>query len=233
MIVSSDIEYQRIKLIKKGEKRIDKKNKSLAIWISEKYDVNVLDIQEHFMNHNKKIIITIYLETYQEIMKFKSDNDCRYNFDTIRQNEIAEKYIQNGNFLKVPANGILGKVIKRNPKVNDIFVSFSAFEPIAKEEVIRLIPENRLEQIYLGMKLPEVWTISRCFDSVTLFVYKDKQKDKVKKSDEFKLIEEKCFELLKEYDEFNYWKREDFGIGIDSKQNFDNNYQSNWYYYYK
>ena len=38
--------------------------------------------------------------------------------------------------------------------------------------------------------------ISRCFGSATLFVYKDEQKDKIKNW-EFKLIEDKYFELLK------------------------------------
>jgi len=61
----------------------------------------------------------------------------------------------------------------------------------------------------------------------------DEQKEKIKNSAEFRLIEDKYFELLREYDEFSYWKRENFGIGIDSKQNFDDNYESNWYYYYK
>ena len=38
---------------------------------------------------------------------------------------------------------------------------------------------------------------------------------------------------LKEYDEFNVVKSEEFILRFDSKENFDNNYESNWYYYYK
>jgi hypothetical protein len=233
LLASSDIEYKKTKLIKQGKNRIEEKFVTLAKWISEKYNVNVLDIQEEFMKHNNKVRIAVHLETHQEEMEFKDGQDWWSNFDTKKQNEIAEKYIEIGNLLKMPTDGVLGKVLKRKPIVNDIFVSFSAFEPIAREEVIGLIPENRIEAIHKEMKLPEIWTISRCFESVTLFVYEDYQKDNFNNSVEFKLIEDKYFELLKEYDEFNYWRREIFSIGIDSKHNFDKNFESNWSYYYK
>jgi ribosome-associated translation inhibitor RaiA len=233
LVASSDIEYKKTKLIKQGRKRIEEKFENLAKWISENYNVDVIDIQEEFMKHNSKVRIAVHLETHEDAMEFREGDDWWTNFDSVKQNEIAEKYIEIGNLFKVPANGFLGKVVKRNPKVTDIFVSFSAFEPIAREEVNGLIPENRIEKLHKEMKLPEIWTISRCFGSATLFVYEDEQKDRIKNSDGFKLIEDKYFELLKEYDEFNYWKRENFRIGIDSKQNFDDNYDSNWYYYYK
>ena len=41
------------------------------------------------------------------------------------------------------------------------------------------------------------------------------------------------FELLKEYDEFEYFKQDSFLIYLDSKENFDNNYEGDWHYYYK
>jgi hypothetical protein len=43
----------------------------------------------------------------------------------------------------------------------------------------------------------------------------------------------KYFEMLKPYDEFGYLSEDTFVVHFDSKQNFDENYQSNWYYYYK
>lgn len=233
MISSSDIEYKKTKLIKQGLNRIDKKFERLAEWISEKYKVNVLDIQEEFMKHNSKVRVAIHLETHRDAMVFGEGEHWVCNFDSVKQNEIAKKYIEIGNLLKVPKKGVLENILKRNPNVNEIFVSFSAFEPIAREEVNGLIPENRIEELHKKLNIPEIWTISRCFESATLFVYKDDQKEKIKNSAEFKIIEDNYFKLLKEFDEFDYWKRKNFGIGIDSKQNFDDNFMSNWYYYYK
>lgn len=41
------------------------------------------------------------------------------------------------------------------------------------------------------------------------------------------------FELLKPYDEFDYFDEETFATYLGSKENFDTNYDSNWYFYYK
>lgn len=41
------------------------------------------------------------------------------------------------------------------------------------------------------------------------------------------------FAILKPHDEFDYLVQESFTVAFDSKQNFDNNYQGNWFYYYK
>ena len=197
MVASSDIEYIKTKLIRQGKKQIDEKFVQLANWISGKYNVHVLDIQEEFMKHNRKIRIAVHLETHVEEIVFREGDDWWSNFDSVKQNEIAEKYIEIGNLMKVPTDGILGRLLKRNPIVNDIFVSYSAFEPIAREEVNGLICEKRIKKLYQELQLPDIWTISRCFGSVTLFVYRDEQKDKIKNSAEFKLIEDKYFELLK------------------------------------
>lgn len=35
----------------------------------------------------------------------------------------------------------------------------------------------------------------------------------------------------KAYNEFRYFKREEFNINLDSKENFDHNYEGNWFYY--
>ncbi|WP_299261419.1 hypothetical protein [uncultured Aquimarina sp.] len=223
MIFSFDIEYKKTKLIKQGKSRIDEKFENLAKWISEKYNVNVLDIQEKFNEDDNGIRIAVNVETLKEEQKFKMSEHWLSGVPDIRQKEIAEKYTQIRNSLKV---------IKRIPKIDDIFVVCFAFEPLAKEEVNLLIPEKRIENIYKELELPEIWKISRCFENATLFVYKDKQKNKIKNSTKFKLIEDKYFDLLKEYDEFNYWKRENIEIKIDSKQNFDDNYESNWIHYY-
>jgi hypothetical protein len=41
------------------------------------------------------------------------------------------------------------------------------------------------------------------------------------------------FVLAKKHDEFDYLAREKFFIAVDSKEDFDSNYSSNWYYYFR
>lgn len=223
MIFSSDIEYKKTKFIKQGKTSISENIEYFAKWISEHYDVNVLDIQEKFNENESELRIEIYLETLKDEFKLKMSEHFFADIDLKIQKEIVEKYIQ----IRNSSNGL-----KKLPKMNDFFIACFAFEPLAKEESNLLIPEKRIEKIYKELEITEIWKISRCFENVTLFVYKDVQKEIIKNSNKFKLIEDTYFDLLKEYDEFDYWKRESFKIRIDSKQNFDDNYESNWIQYY-
>ncbi|WP_027391970.1 hypothetical protein [Aquimarina latercula] len=224
MFFPSDTKYKETKLIKQGKSRIDEEFKLLSKWISENYNVTVLNIQEDLNEDNNILKIDIHVETIKEELKLTMSEEYYFNdITTNKQKEIAEKYIQiinSSNSLNI------------SPKINDISIFCFAFEPLAKQEASLLIPEKRIENIYEELELPEIWRISRCFENVTLFVYKDEQKNKIKNSVKFKLIEGKYFDLLKEYDEFNYWKRENVKITIDSKQNFDDNYESSWIQYY-
>jgi len=78
-----------------------------------------------------------------------------------------------------------------------------------------------------------LWEISRAFSGVTFFLYTDEQVNCYEHSIMKELWTNNYFSILKPYDQFGYFKRGDFNIYLDSKENFDTNYASNWYYYYK
>jgi len=232
LVTSSDKEYKLAKRIKQKKTEIDSGFVPFAKWISEKYEVNVLNITHEITNHDNRIRIGIAVETENDEVKFKESDERWANYSEKIQNEIAEKYLDTCKTLKVlNEKNILGITKKQKPELKNIFVSASAFEPLAKEEANSLIPELKIKELLDELKNKNVWTLSRCFSSATLFVFKDEQKAEIVKSDFFKELENRYFELLKEYDEFNYWKRNEFKIGIDSKQNFDENYESSWFYY--
>ncbi|MFD0990753.1 hypothetical protein ACFQ1R_11645 [Mariniflexile jejuense] len=234
MVASSDKEYKLAKRIKQKKSGIDSNFLELANWISEKYEVNVINITHEIMNHDNRIRIGIAVETENDEIKFKESDEQWANYNEKIQNAIAEKYLEICKTLEIPnEKSILGLTKKLKPKLKDIFVSASAFEPLAKEEANGLIPEPKIKELLANLNNNKVWTLSRCFASTTLFVFDDRQKEKISKSDFFKELEKRYFELLKEYDEFDYWKRDEFKIGIDSKQNFDENYESSWFYYYR
>lgn len=86
MIEPSEIEYKRTKLIKQGKCQIEKRFKSLTTWISEKYEVTVLDIQEEYLKHNKKVRISIHVESEDNSMVFRNGNDWWSDFDSNKQN---------------------------------------------------------------------------------------------------------------------------------------------------
>ena len=110
---------------------------------------------------------------------------------------------------------------------------YGDFESIARIEANESVPEQKVKELKTKLDNNDIWEISRAFSGTTIFLHTDEQVKKYENSVEHKRWTDKYFELLSQYDEFGYFKREFFSIYLDSKENFDNNYESNWYYYYK
>ena len=176
MVESSDKEYQSAKLIKQSRKNIAHEFKNIADWISKKYNVTFINICHELMANMDKIRLGIAVEFGDEYLKFKEEENWWSNYDKKIQDEIAEKYIELNKTLNLKSTKKIFGLIERKEKLkpSDIFVSTSAFEPIAKEEVNTNIPEQRIEKLKLSFDLSQIRTIYRCFGSATLFVFNKK-----------------------------------------------------------
>ncbi|QNM84621.1 hypothetical protein H9W90_10475 [Polaribacter pectinis] len=233
MIFTSDKDYKSTKKIKQGISTIKKEFEPLAKWIDQKYDVKTLNIIFDYIHKNKsQPRIQICLEYARDKGKFM-DNKT-YNFDKRKQKEVAEKFAEiTSNYELENKTNWIKRLFKLIYKSKNVFVYFSDFETIAKDEANKNIPEKEIKKLKTEINNPELWGIDRRFNSVTYFLQTDEQLKKYEYSETHKKWKEQYFELLKEYDEFKYFKKEYFNIHLDSKENFDTNYESNWYYYYK
>ena len=122
---------------------------------------------------------------------------------------------------------------KKRYDFKDILVTFSSFEPIAKDEANENIPEIKISKLQSDLDIQDLWKISRSFSSVTFFFYTEKQAEYYSNSETRKEITNKYYNLLKEYDEFNYYQIDFFSILLDSKENLDENYKGSFFYYYR
>ncbi len=77
------------------------------------------------------------------------------------------------------------------------------------------------------------WESSRLCGPPTLFLYTDEQVKRFSSDDFRGRLDDAYFELALAHDEFSVLERRVTFVGLDSKENFDNNYQSNWYHYWK
>ena len=94
------------------------------------------------------------------------------------------------------------------------------------------ISETDIEALKKRIANPDLWKSRRELSRVTFFFFTDEQVTRYEaqgKRDEYATM---YFEILKPHDEFGYLKRRRFKISFDSKQNFDENYESNWFCYY-
>ena len=215
MIRLSDKAYQETKQIMLGKKEMNPDFKPLADFIDNKFNVKVVNIIYDTIGTGQPRV-NICFEFENECQHFNKKNKPFTGFDGQKQQMIAEKFEQ----------------LTDNEKYNarDILVIYDAFQPIAMMEANYRISLDKLQK---QLDNKDIWTISRLFTGITFFLYTDEQLKMYESSLIKKEWSDRYFELLKTYDKFGYFHREKFDIFLDSKENFDNNYNSNWMYYYK
>lgn len=235
MITPSDSDYKETKLIKQGKKGLPSLFKELAQWIEKEFVVSVLNIYYDLITPGNRPRLNVILEFSLDENKFRAHPYGDYYTD--KQKIIADKFKELVKAECPSEESLVVKLFKRNHSVkydtNNIWVIFSSFESVAKIEANESIPQAKIQELKVKINNKDLWEISRCFSGVTFFFYTDKQVRENTENGVVKKLTEEYYNLLKIYDEFDYLKKECYSIGVDSKENFDNNYQSNWYYYYK
>ena len=110
-------------------------------------------------------------------------------------------------------------------------MTFSAFEYVAKQEAGGNISDRAIQKLKSKLNDRNIWEISNSSGYLTIFYYSESQA--LKNTDIIERVRNEFFEIISPYNEFNYFTKDNLFIFLDSKENFDNNYDSNWYYYYK
>jgi hypothetical protein len=128
----------------------------------------------------------------------------------------------------------IGLFGKDKPKYdsNNIWVFFHVFEPYAKAEANQQVAESQLKRLQNEIGSDEIWTVVKAFYTAVFFFYTKEQVTENEKNGIRKKLSLRYLELIKPYDEFNYFKEGDFTVTLDSKENFEKNYSSNWYNYF-
>ncbi len=235
MIMPSDKEYTQTKRIILGTDKMKPEFVPLADWIDKTYDVKTINIIYDTLD-NKTPRIQICFEYEEEKNKFLT-HDISY-FDKSKQKAIGQKFTeiikQQGlsrtnssisNLFGLNKNGIY--------LTDNVFVIYGAFEPVAKLEASYKITQKQTEEFIKSFDNKDIWTISIGFTIPTFFMFTDEKVKEYDKSEIKSMWADRYYDFVKPFDEFNYFKRADIQVFIDSKENFDNNYESNWYYYYK
>lgn len=233
MIVSTDPDYLDTKLVKQGVKKLDSIFQELADWINQKFDTPVLNIYYDKIDVDKnRPRLSIIFEYYQSVEKFR---DQIGNYETEKQNLIANQFRQVLKSKLIPSRSFYDRLFKKSYAsqfdTDRLLVIFTAFEPIAREEVNHKIPQAEIDNLKQELTSKNVWEIYREFATTTYFFYTDKQIEDYKADGTTQMMTQQYFDILKKYDEFDYIKPDTYFLTFDSKENFDKNFESNWFYY--
>ena len=231
MIVSEDPDYLDTKLVKQGFKKLDPTFQKLADWIQQQFDTSVLNIYYDKIEEDTPRLNIIF--EYENESEQFSDNEG--NFDSDKQKLIAEKFIQilqeNTNTNHGFFAGLYQKSNTTKFDTERLFIIFSSFEPVSRIEVNHQIPQIEIDNLKHELNSKNIWEIYREFETTTFFFYTEKQLEQYLNDDTTKFLKNKYFDLLKKYDEFDYFRNDTDFLNFDSKENFDRSYQSNWFYY--
>lgn len=237
MIQPSDKEYKATKKIMLGLATMDPDFIGLADFIDKTFNVKTINIIYDTIDKGQHPRLNICFEFDREKQSFYEDGDAVYApFDKDKQEIIAFKFKElmtnNGIVKKKSLLDSLFTSHRNKYKVNDVWICYSAFEGIAKCEANDNVPNERVAALKEELNCKELWHIVKMSSGTTFFVYTDEQLEKFKNSEIRKQWTAKYFDLLVVYNEFNYFKPEEFSIGLDSKKNFDINYGGSWYNYF-
>ncbi len=220
MLTASDSTFKDTLEVKQNRKNLSDEFLILKEWLQKHYKVDVLNICYSFIfpSGNKIPRLDIIFENNESLDVFK-DSDGRFS-EAIMNKVITE-------FERVCKDLNLDYVLE------DIMVIFSSFKPIAMSLVNKKLNEYELDLLIENVNRPSLWKIQNYFGSTTVFLFTDEQVNEHRDSIWIKELKDKYFELIKKYDEFDYFSYSNFNISIDSKQNFDDNYSSSWFMYYE
>jgi hypothetical protein len=173
--------------------------------------------------------LDVILERSDQYRQFLS---APFNYDSRKQARIVRMFL-NGTTSQVrerafrpPAGSSTG---------GELFVCFSDFEETAVREVHDLVSKAELDAFAEALDLGETyWCIERFMGTPpTVFVHTSEQAAALELSPVRNQWDDSYFELAKSNDEFGYLDRSTTFVRLDSKENFDEKYAGNWYYYWK
>jgi hypothetical protein len=208
MFIITDNTYQKARLIKLQKSEIGKEFASLAQWIDEKYQVKTLDISMDLESQNLEIM----LDYQHDIEKFKLKNG--YDFSERIKSAIIKKYLE-----------------QSNESFANLYVSFHAFEPLAKEVANHKVSLKTIENLKNQYE-NQLWEIRKFGEYVSFFFYTNASLNEAKANGLTTEIKQKNFDELKKQDEFNYFTFANFNAVFNSKQDFDTKHDGNWRSYY-
>jgi hypothetical protein len=235
-IMPTDPGYGRAKRIKQGVVRLDPIYDRFVDRFHARYGIPLLTIGLDSIDRpggeGKTPRVAVVLE---RSLQYRAFLTSPFNYDKAKQKEIARLLTT-----AVPARTLREsfdlphKRLGSAPKAEDIFVCFQDFEDVAKHEVHDLAVDSELKQFESSLGIgDQFWCTQRFTGPPIVFVHTDAQAQALRASPVRDTWADTYYEIAKRYDEFGYLDRAEIAIMVDSEENFETNYASNWYYYFK
>jgi hypothetical protein len=230
-VTPRDPEYLRAKRIRQGRARVEAVYDAFVERFQLEYGISPLavfaDALPRPRGQGRTPRLTVVLERTSERGAFHT---APYVADRRKQKAVAR--LLTGSLQELDLQAVFGLA---GVSAEDVFVYFADFEDVAKQEVHDMATAGaELDTFTTSLGLgDQFWCSQRFSGPPIVFVRTDEQARAIRASDLPAKWADECFRIAARHDEFGYLTRAEIVIRVDSKENFDANYSSNWYYYFK
>jgi hypothetical protein len=242
-IMPGDADYECAKQAKRGERRINDSFDGFLEWFDKRYGFPPLWLStDHFMQaphigaatRIAQPRLSVTLERSWQYMQFREEKGGNFARDRQRETLAAFQRIVPMTTLVKPF-GLDDDANWRDALDQRLFVTFDDFEQVTKAEIHGSLSPGELstleEQLGLG---DQFWRFNSFAGQPILFVRTATLAVELSATDLPDRWADAYVTLAKAHDEFGYLTRGDIRpLKVDSKENFDQGFQSNWYYYFR
>jgi hypothetical protein len=236
-IAPHDRDYLRAKRIKQGQSRVDPAYDAFTERFRLEYGIAPLAVfvdaigRRHGQGTMPRLCVV--LERTDQCRAFRTA-PCL--FDIRKQKAVARLFTE--SFREEDLRAVLRRPSGEQVAAvcaDESFVYFADFEDVAKQEVHALAAASAgLDEFTASLGIAnQFWCTQRNGGPPIVFVHTDEQARALRASDLPVTWADTYFEIAKRHDDFGYLTRAEITIQVDSKENFETNYSSNWFYYFK
>jgi hypothetical protein len=211
--------YEQCRKLKLGEADLPPVLGELKRWIDAEYSINVVNIV-YARQPDQGPSLDVIVETHADYSKMLKE---RSGYNEAYQKAIAQKFSE-----IVKEFGSEGEYDTAN-----VWVFYEDFDGPAMAKACDQLLAKDVKDLMQKFSAANLWTITGFASWVAVFYARDGDVEANGKNGTSDLLKRECFRLVKQYDEFDYIHFDTFNITFDSKQNLDEHYQGNLYYYFK
>lgn len=193
----------------------------LRVSISDHYSVNVL------------------LVVYDHIDSGPAANRPRLTFIV----ETAADYAALHKDRFTPRRTVTGTIARRFAKfaagsaqaydTHNVHIVFNDFSQEAMGQAAAQFRQRHGQELIMSFSHSGLWAVEGFSQRTVLFYLTDADVALNKKNCTSETLIERCFELTKQYDEFDYFTLAEFPVSFDSKQRLDSEFRGSMFYYFR
>ena len=216
--------FRAARAAKLGKGRLPRPLEELRRWVSANYGVDVLNVVYDKIEigaHQRRPRLNLIVNSADDYAKLHKDNWL--TFDPRIKEAILQRF----------SEVIMAAALDREYDTKDVHLICDDFSDEAMGQAASRFLERDKTRVIEEFAQFRIWKIDGFSKETVIFYLTDKDVQDNQTNEGSQRIKQRCYQLVKQYDEFDYFQLNTFPIKFDSKENLDKNYEGSLFYYFR